>query len=661
MILSSDSEFVSEQVGSKAVVLQTLMQAGYTVLPFVVIPVSAVESFSSQYQEIIDEVHKVLSAQQFAVRSAALTEDTMQSSMAGQFLTKLNIPKEGLVAAVQEVIAHAQTVSGFTIGQLSIIIQEYVEPDYAGVLFTRNPLGGREMVVNYTKGVGEQVVSGGESDSLTFFGAPTSAQADALPPAKKLYQFGKEIEGMFGFAQDIEWAFKGGTLYVLQSRPITTLSKEQYAHFEYLDTHLPKNPFLWRQTSITETFSRPTPLAFSALYALYKKEGPIQKAYQTVGVSYVETEQFKMLGNQLYVDMQAEAKTTLPALGFVKHESEKPRVESLAGLWRTIQNSKRLNRISTDVRQVEYEKLVHLLTSAPAVETLEQALHQLDEVYQHIFNINLRCQLALSRLTAMAGSAETVRSLLDSAHPTLPISVRASDIPGSMLGNSISIDDRSEFSGQELLPHKEENVLPAHWKLKALTPKAIEVQNWVLLRGLGRWLSVRLISDVREQVYALSAERGITADVAHFATVLEYVTGLPAEAVLRERKELFHSFDAYTFPATLASFTLQSKNTKTIMLSPGQAEGTGCTTKELSKVLGSKILLVQKLTPDLTQYFDAINGIVCTEGGLLSHLAIMAREAQIPVVLSANVDSLVGKTVLINHTADEPLQVQKED
>jgi len=54
--------------------------------------------------------------------------------------------------------------------------------------------------------------------------------------------------------------------------------------------------------------------------------------------------------------------------------------------------------------------------------------------------------------------------------------------------------------------------------------------------------------------------------------------------------------------------------------------------ESLHTVEGKKILITKILSPDLVQFFPKIEGILSEEGGLLSHLAIMAREEGIPVI-----------------------------
>jgi len=66
---------------------------------------------------------------------------------------------------------------------------------------------------------------------------------------------------------------------------------------------------------------------------------------------------------------------------------------------------------------------------------------------------------------------------------------------------------------------------------------------------------------------------------------------------------------------------------------------------------GSNILFVKILSPDLVNYFDKVNGIISEEGGMLSHLAIMAREKGLPVIVNvqlSNTNCKIGDIVEIN-------------
>jgi len=202
-----------------------------------------------------------------AVRSSATAEDLPEMSFAGQQDTLLNvIGKELLVDAV--ITCWSSLWTARAIGyrtrnniphdevSLSVIVQRMVQSEISGVLFTANPLTGlrSEVVIDATIGLGEALVSGqvepdhyivdtvqsaiksktlgSKSDAVR--GLPDggvqsyktdSSQIQALPDQAilELTRIGKEIEALYEFPQDIEWAWVDGTFSILQSRPITSL------------------------------------------------------------------------------------------------------------------------------------------------------------------------------------------------------------------------------------------------------------------------------------------------------------------------------------------------------------------------------------------------------------------------------------------------------
>lgn len=197
-----------------------------------------------------------------AVRSSATTEDLPGLSFAGQQDTFLNVVgEEALLKAVVGCWASLWTARamGYRLYHgipqhdlaLAVVLQEMVPSQVAGVMFTANPLTGerREVVINAAFGLGEALVSGRvEPDEYRVRMAPPQVVGRQLgrkvPPAADrtesavpgtpvqalpdadilaLAQLGKQIEALYRFPQDIEWAWVEGTFYILQSRPITAL------------------------------------------------------------------------------------------------------------------------------------------------------------------------------------------------------------------------------------------------------------------------------------------------------------------------------------------------------------------------------------------------------------------------------------------------------
>jgi pyruvate,water dikinase len=215
----------------------------------------------------IREAYAALGSLPVAVRSSATAEDLPNLSFAGQQDTVLNvIGEEALLEAVIHCWSSLWTARAIGyrarngLAQddlaLAVVVQVMIPSEVAGVLFTANPLNGRrtEMVIEATLGLGEALVAGqvepdyylieAESGKIlnTTLGAkdhsirPTAgggtatrpeqaSDRQALPDAAiaELARLGRQVAEYFCSPQDIEWAWAGGHLSVLQSRPITSL------------------------------------------------------------------------------------------------------------------------------------------------------------------------------------------------------------------------------------------------------------------------------------------------------------------------------------------------------------------------------------------------------------------------------------------------------
>ena len=226
-------------------------------------------------EHLIDEVktaYKNLGENiRVAVRSSATAEDLPDASFAGQQETYLNV--RGTDETVNKIIDCYASLWGnravsYRANQgynqlsvaIAVVIQTMVESEKAGVLFTVNPLNNNadEMQINASYGLGESVVSGrvtadsyiadksgkikhltiGSKKTQIIYGEKDTNEVDVSremreKPAlnerevKELVNVGKAIEKHYGYPCDIEWAIRGGEVYILQARAITTL-KENY-------------------------------------------------------------------------------------------------------------------------------------------------------------------------------------------------------------------------------------------------------------------------------------------------------------------------------------------------------------------------------------------------------------------------------------------------
>jgi phosphoenolpyruvate synthase/pyruvate phosphate dikinase len=193
-----------------------------------------------------------------AVRSSAVGEDGAEATFAGMQETFLGVRGEDVRARIRECWASAESERarayrermGMGSARMSVAVQEMVDADVSGVLFTCNPVTGdpSSVAVNASWGLGLAVVGGevtpdeyvlskvtGEVIRQTLGDKHVEYRPDAVavPEERRrvacldgeqlaeLLDVAKRIEAHFGGHQDVEWAFAGRELFLLQARPVT--------------------------------------------------------------------------------------------------------------------------------------------------------------------------------------------------------------------------------------------------------------------------------------------------------------------------------------------------------------------------------------------------------------------------------------------------------
>ena len=202
----------------------------------------------------------------FAVRSSAVSEDSAQTSFAGEFETVLDVRDDEAVRCAIETVRrsrHARRVAAYSEAhglaadhEVAVVVQEMVAADVSGVLFTADPVTGNHAAVvgNYVRGLGEQLVSG-EATAPSFTLRRPGGDYDGPPElrrfARQLYRLVVRVERDLGAPQDIEWAIAGdGRLALLQARPITTLRGHDPATGAWNDSLT--GDYLWTSANVGE-------------------------------------------------------------------------------------------------------------------------------------------------------------------------------------------------------------------------------------------------------------------------------------------------------------------------------------------------------------------------------------------------------------------------
>lgn len=177
----------------------------------------------------------------FAVRSAAKVEDGGTYSFAGQFSTYLSVPLSECWERAQQIFsetARADIYAEYT-GQgwqdfaVDVMIQQMIDAETSGVLFTANPQGLlNEMVIAAAAGAGNGVVEDrlpsavcyfNRTDKLFYCEGRSNAPLLDDEALAELTEYGERIEALFGTYQDIEFAIKEGRIFILQARPVTSI------------------------------------------------------------------------------------------------------------------------------------------------------------------------------------------------------------------------------------------------------------------------------------------------------------------------------------------------------------------------------------------------------------------------------------------------------
>ncbi|MBP5492104.1 MAG: hypothetical protein J6Y08_04605 [Clostridiales bacterium] len=232
-------------------------------------------------EELRALVSGLSSSHTYAVRSSALNEDGQDASFAGQYETLTDVPCEGIFKAVQDVAASSENarVTEYTRSyasgsesegsSIAVVIQRFVRPQFAGVIFTSDVISGKDeyLTGNYVEGEGEKLVSGIENAKEFKIGSirySYEGPDEMKPYAKKLGKFCRAIRRDYGVPMDIEWAVSEKKVYILQARPITTLRRLNMETYE-VNGSLSGYKLLTR-TNVGEIFQKPiTPMTFSVL------------------------------------------------------------------------------------------------------------------------------------------------------------------------------------------------------------------------------------------------------------------------------------------------------------------------------------------------------------------------------------------------------------
>ena len=311
------------QLGGKAAALAKLGGYGLPVPDWFAVKTNAYYKRGETPPEgFMQELEQALAAfpddTRFAVRSSAMVEDGAEASFAGQFESYLWVLRDDVAAKIHEVwdSAFSSRVSAYCRNNNIAapteppvaLVQQMVAARKAGVAFAANPINAdtQHGVVSAIFGLGSALVNGAtDADTYAYnyrTGVVRAAVAEKSLTAEPLNReiipelivenavnrrvlsdsevaevamLVKRTSYLQGRLQDIEWAYDNKRLYLLQSRPITTLHSVFEAN---------ARPFVFDSSNIAESYSQTTtPLTFTFIRLAYS--GVYEQFCRVFGVS----------------------------------------------------------------------------------------------------------------------------------------------------------------------------------------------------------------------------------------------------------------------------------------------------------------------------------------------------------------------------------------
>ena len=308
MIHSAENHDISK-IGGKAGALAKLSGVVDNIPDWFVVGIDGASE-----AEIMDALEKFDDSVLFAVRSSAVDEDGSDNSFAGQFETYLNIPKSEVYENVKKVQASvlSERVEAYkrergieNVSAPAVLVQRMVNAKSAGVAFGANPITGntKECIISAVSGLGDKLVDGSvDADTYTVTGDSVEGKGILThDQCREIAALCKKTSRFFGCYQDIEWAYENDTLYLLQSRPITSLRKFT-AKSGYIN--------IWDNSNIAESYNGvTTPLTFSFIRLAY--EHVYREMCRMLGVSekkisendYIFTHMLGLCDGQVYYNL----------------------------------------------------------------------------------------------------------------------------------------------------------------------------------------------------------------------------------------------------------------------------------------------------------------------------------------------------------------------
>ena len=694
----------------------------------------------------ITESFETLDADYVAVRSSATAEDGATDSWAGELDSFLNTTSDQLLNNVQRCWASLFTPraifyrieKGFDKSKVSVavVVQKMVNSEISGIAFSVHPVteDPNQLIIEAGYGLGEAIVSGAitpdnyvvskqsflivdtylsqqerkliklQGGGSEWVEVPVSKQDLQKLPQDKIIELADlvvKIERHYGFPCDIEWAMENDTLYIVQSRPITTLSSTTKEKIEDGDASITLDkadwfylgqwhqPVLsdcfwsyWHQTDFVEQFF-PT----QTLHGLISPDCQFWAHKTDLQFFREQTKSFSNEeASELAMKIRAKGEELKAA---ILNHAENP----------LEQYQEQLPRLFTDFREITgVWTLCWLLGDEVGKYLIDELKSYSEEDLLVIVSSHTRPTWLEEQFQGIGRLAEQIRGIIPNIPPQ---GITTSLLEGNpqistlvkkfvqefewygthhWIGEPFAIkqclSQISEYMSKEGNTQHEAGVIEGD--PTGLVSLLLECAYW---RTHAAEIGAKIVYLARKQLEAGAATAGLPyGDFVYLtdAEILEFITAgtLPSQMhdKLNQRKI---AYGCYYDNVSLKVYTGEELQRIISQLEDhvtGDADGlikglVACkggiirgtarvviSPKDLASFNKGDILIAPETTPDFVPFMQMASAVVTDRGGVTSHAAIISRELNVPCVIgTVRATRLIksGMTIEVNSSTGE--------
>jgi membrane protein insertase Oxa1/YidC/SpoIIIJ/rhodanese-related sulfurtransferase/phosphohistidine swiveling domain-containing protein len=580
-------------------------------------------------------------------------------------------------------------------GTKNVLVQRMVDAEYAGVLFTQAPDSAGLSLIELVCGTADKLVSATVRPQEFRYGRNTSQLIGTnVPPIdlKPLVQIGRHLETAFGVAQDIEWTYCAGKFLLVQSRDITANvegadesgMRREWRRLLNLASGVPLDAVVLAQNAMSEVLPRPTPLSLSLMEALWASGGSVDLAARALNLDYPVHDRsppyLVTVFGRLYIDKREEQSRALRV-----NSLSRRRLKKAATAIETAFRDQFLAEFSGEISLLEATDFDRLPTAElfNAVSCIHDNFIHRTHLEVSIINIaaDLFMREAQTRLTAaqldpiaylVPSEPTEFERVLNEAEQLAPVQRRAKLLAG--LGHRATMDyelaqpryretpdEMDTLTAAPSAMRQTPDAMALHGAGKALIKTVRVAQRFETLKEDAKHHSARELTVLRNAIIALDRRLGL--DGLSFYFTFEELASLRSRETAQlhglamERRALAALYaKAPALPGRLTVVQLEDASAGmaidnrpsdgriigTRVSGRGVVEGRACVVRGSNPETSTTILGFQNgdivvsnmVPPTWIPYFDRAGGFVCEIGGWLSHTAIVARERQVPLIVS---------------------------